>query len=74
MDSEGRLVFWKSGVWEGGAPTLSCNTCKKRRADRMSANDSERPQGYVLGAAPKFIKNQRRIPTISPDDLRRPVT
>ncbi|KAF9803362.1 hypothetical protein SFRURICE_007208 [Spodoptera frugiperda] len=47
MDSEGRLVFWKSGVWEGGAPTLSCNTCKKRRADRMSANDSERPQGEL---------------------------
>ncbi|RVE54507.1 hypothetical protein evm_000992 [Chilo suppressalis] len=42
MDSEGRLVFWKSGVWEGEAPTLDCNTCKKRRAERMSAN--ERPQ------------------------------
>ncbi|XP_045777898.1 serine/threonine-protein kinase 3 isoform X2 [Maniola jurtina] len=39
MDAEGRLVFWKGGMWEGGAPTLSCNTCKKRRADRMSANE-----------------------------------
>lgn len=44
MDSEGRLVFWKGGLWEGEAPTLNCNTCKKRRADRMSANE-ERPQG-----------------------------
>lgn len=49
MDSEGRLVFWKSGVWEGGAPTLSCNTCKKRRTERMSANDRMSSQGCVLG-------------------------
>lgn len=43
MDGDGRLVFWKGGLWEGDAPTLNCNTCKKRRADRMNA--SERPPG-----------------------------
>lgn len=43
MDGDGRLVFWKGGVWEGDAPTLNCNTCKKRREDRMNA--SERPPG-----------------------------
>ncbi|XP_035452359.1 serine/threonine-protein kinase 3 isoform X2 [Spodoptera frugiperda] len=58
MDSEGRLVFWKSGVWEGGAPTLSCNTCKKRRADRMSANDSERPQGELKKLSEESLTRQ----------------
>ncbi|XP_030021132.1 serine/threonine-protein kinase 4 isoform X4 [Manduca sexta] len=56
MDSEGRLVFWKSGVWEGGAPTLSCNTCKKRRADRMSAN--ERPQGELKKLSEESLTRQ----------------
>ncbi|KPJ14952.1 hypothetical protein RR48_02693 [Papilio machaon] len=46
MDAEGRLVFWKSGLWEGGAPTLTCNTCKKRRADRMTANERMTSQGW----------------------------
>ncbi|GBP38168.1 hypothetical protein EVAR_80454_1 [Eumeta japonica] len=45
MDAEGRLVLWRPGLWVGGAPTLSCRTCRQRRADRMSA-DEPRPQGY----------------------------
>ncbi|XP_026737705.1 serine/threonine-protein kinase 4 isoform X2 [Trichoplusia ni] len=56
MDSEGRLVFWKSGVWEGGAPTLNCNTCKKRRSDRMSAND--RPQGELKKLSEESLTRQ----------------
>ncbi|XP_021197162.3 serine/threonine-protein kinase 4 isoform X3 [Helicoverpa armigera] len=58
MDSEGRLVFWKSGVWEGGAPTLNCNTCKKRRADRMSANDTQRPQGELKKLSEESLTRQ----------------
>ncbi|XP_052744337.1 serine/threonine-protein kinase 3 isoform X2 [Bicyclus anynana] len=56
MDAEGRLVFWKGGMWEGGAPTLSCNTCKKRRADRMSAND--RPQGELKKLSEESLTRQ----------------
>lgn len=47
MDSEGRLIFWKPGLWEGDAPTLTCGTCKRRRTERMKELD-ERPQGSVL--------------------------
>lgn len=49
-------MFWKSGVWEGGAPTLDCNTCKKRRADRMSAND--RPQGELKKLSEESLTRQ----------------
>ncbi|XP_063357845.1 serine/threonine-protein kinase hippo [Cydia amplana] len=56
MDSDGRLVFWKGGVWEGGAPTLNCNTCKKRRADRMSAN--ERPPGELKKLSEESLTRQ----------------
>ncbi|XP_072947968.1 serine/threonine-protein kinase 4 isoform X2 [Epargyreus clarus] len=60
MDAEGRLIFWKGGVWEGGAPTLNCNTCKKRRADRMSANESlnERPQGELKKLSEESLTRQ----------------
>ncbi|XP_041975077.1 serine/threonine-protein kinase 3 isoform X3 [Aricia agestis] len=53
---EGRLVFWKGGVWEGGAPTISCNTCKKRRADRMAAND--RPPGELKKLSEESLTRQ----------------
>ncbi|XP_047985273.1 serine/threonine-protein kinase 3 [Leguminivora glycinivorella] len=56
MDSDGRLVFWKGGVWEGGAPTLNCNTCKKRRADRMNAND--RPPGELKKLSEESLTRQ----------------
>ncbi|XP_053621675.1 serine/threonine-protein kinase 3 isoform X2 [Plodia interpunctella] len=56
MDSEGRLVFWKTGVWDGGAPTLNCNTCKKRRAERMAAN--EHPQGELKKLSEESLTRQ----------------
>ncbi|XP_068626561.1 serine/threonine-protein kinase 4 isoform X2 [Battus philenor] len=56
MDAEGRLVFWKSGLWENGAPTLSCNTCKKRRADRKSAN--ERPLSELKKLSEESLTRQ----------------
>ncbi|XP_047531792.1 serine/threonine-protein kinase hippo isoform X2 [Vanessa atalanta] len=56
MDEEGRLVFWKGGMWEGGAPTLSCNTCKKRRSERMDAN--ERPQGELKKLSEESLTRQ----------------
>ncbi|XP_028172444.1 serine/threonine-protein kinase 3 isoform X2 [Ostrinia furnacalis] len=58
MDSEGRLVFWKSGVWEGGAPTLNCNTCKKRRADRMTENDRMASQGELKKLSEESLTRQ----------------
>ncbi|CAG9580877.1 unnamed protein product [Danaus chrysippus] len=67
MDAEGRLVFWKGGVWEGEAPTLSCNTCKKRRADRMSAN--ERPQGNVCCCYSELKKLSEESLTRQPEEV-----
>ncbi|KAL0902009.1 hypothetical protein ABMA27_007140 [Loxostege sticticalis] len=58
MDSEGRLVFWKSGVWEGGAPTLSCNTCKKRRAERMTESDRMASQGELKKLSEESLTRQ----------------
>ncbi|XP_013149350.1 PREDICTED: serine/threonine-protein kinase 3-like [Papilio polytes] len=58
MDAEGRLVFWKSGLWEGGAPTLTCNTCKKRRADRMTANERMLPQGELKKLSEESLTRQ----------------
>ncbi|XP_045455925.1 serine/threonine-protein kinase 4 [Melitaea cinxia] len=56
MDEEGRLVFWKGGMWEGGAPTISCNTCKKRRSERMDVN--ERPQGELKKLSEESLTRQ----------------
>ncbi|KPJ00350.1 Serine/threonine-protein kinase 3 [Papilio xuthus] len=58
MDAEGRLVFWKSGLWEGGAPTLTCNTCKKRRADRMTANERITSQGELKKLSEESLTRQ----------------
>ncbi|XP_014358578.2 serine/threonine-protein kinase 4 isoform X1 [Papilio machaon] len=58
MDAEGRLVFWKSGLWEGGAPTLTCNTCKKRRADRMTANERMTSQGELKKLSEESLTRQ----------------
>ncbi|CAF4949778.1 serine/threonine-protein kinase 3 isoform X2 [Pieris napi] len=43
MDADGKLIFWKSGLWEGGLPTLRCDTCKRRKVDKMNAKTLERP-------------------------------
>ncbi|XP_049875946.1 serine/threonine-protein kinase 4 isoform X2 [Pectinophora gossypiella] len=56
MDGEGKLVFWKGGMWVDGAPTLNCNTCKKRREDRMNASD--RPPGELKKLSEESLTRQ----------------